>query len=124
VKESSVKERRAHHRHPANVAVHGSNDECGAAARMVARNLSLGGLQCTSPVDFPEMTRLAVRLMLPLKNGKPAAELEPLDVQAVVVRREEVSRSAGRASFALSLYFTSLSGAAKERLQRFLEGAA
>lgn len=88
---------------------------------MRANNLSLGGLSCTSTVDFPEMTRLAVRLMLP--TGTPAsAGLAPLDVEAVVVRRRELPK--GTASngdrFELALFFPRLDDDQKRELARFL----
>jgi hypothetical protein len=62
-------------------------DQGGVVARMVTENLSVGGLYCTSDADFPEMTRLAVRLMLPIKRSKNG-DNQPLDLEAVVVRRE------------------------------------
>jgi hypothetical protein len=89
---------------------------------MVARNLSLGGLYCTSTTDFPEMSRLAVRLMLPLKNGNPGEEdVQPVDVEAVVVRREEVSGKGGRTRFDLALYFTGVEHSTRLQIQRYLE---
>ena len=54
-------ERRAHPRHAAELSVHASAEEGGVVARMVTRDLSMGGVYCTSKADFPEMTRLAVR---------------------------------------------------------------
>ena len=61
------------------------------------------------------MTRLAVRLMLP--NG---SRLEVLDVDAVVVRRTELTSTSGAARFELGLFFTGLSDEARTRLARFL----
>lgn len=83
---------------------------------MVASNLSLGGLYCTSNDDFPEMTRLAVRLMLPSKNGNT----EQVDVQAVVVRRSELQASTGNPRYELALFFTDMGNRARECLARFL----
>jgi len=82
---------------------------------MVASDLSLGGLHCSSSQDYPEMTRLAVRLMLP--NG---SRVEALDVEAVVVRRAELASVSGGARFELGLFFTGLSDEARTRLARFL----
>lgn len=93
----------------------------GTVARMRASNLSLGGLYCTSTVDFPEMTRLAVRLMLP--TGTPTnAGLTPLDVEAVVVRRREIPRGAATTDdrFELALFFPRLDDDQKRELARFL----
>ena len=88
------KERRAHPRHEATLDLQGTPGDGGVVCRMVARNLSLGGLYCTSSTDFPEMTRLAVRLQLPRK-GVSDAGTEPVELEAVVVRREELTASTG-----------------------------
>jgi hypothetical protein len=82
---------------------------------MVASDLSLGGLHCSSSRDYPEMTRLAVRLLLP--NG---ARTETIDVQAVVVRRAELASASGSDRFELGLFFTGMADETKERLARFL----
>jgi hypothetical protein len=125
VSKSSVKERRAHERHTTHLSVQGTQgppgDGGGVVARMIARNLSAGGLYCTSSTDFPEMTRLAVRLMLPA-NGRPDSEAEPLDVEAIVVRREELLSSAGGERYELALFFTNLESQARRRIERYLAG--
>ena len=84
-------------------------------ARMIASDLSLGGLHCTSSHDYPEMTRLAVRLQLP--NG---GKVETLDVQAVVVRRSALASLSVTARFELGLFFTGMSDEARESLAQFL----
>lgn len=108
-------ERRSHARFSHSIEIEGPPDGQGTVARMVASDLSMGGLHCSSSHDYPEMTRLAVRLQLP--NGSHA---ETLDVQAVVVRRMELASSSGAARFELGLFFTGMSDDAKERLARFL----
>lgn len=108
-------ERRSHARFPHQFEIEGREDEKGTVARMVASDLSLGGLHCSSSQDYPEMTRLAVRLVLP--NGE---RHEPLDVEAVVVRRMELASSAGGQRFELGLFFTGLSDEARARIARFL----
>ena len=119
---TSVKERRAHERHPTELAMQGSPDQGGVVARMVARNLSLGGLYCTSTTDFPEMARLAVRLMLPMQNGNPEEEeLQPVDLEAVVVRREEMPGRTGKPRFDLALYFTNVDEITREQIRRYLD---
>jgi hypothetical protein len=110
-------ERRAHQRIKTSVELEGAPDEGGVVARMTASNLSLGGLQCTSTSGFPEMTRLAVRMMLPVDGS----EEEPVDIEAVVVRCEEINNSSARAArFRLALFFTGLEDSAKERLSEFI----
>ena len=100
--------------------VQGTPQEGGVVARMVASNLSVGGLYCTSSTDFPEMTRLAVRLMLPLGDGDPP-ELEPLEVEAVVVRRAERIAASGEPQYELALFFTGMDDAARKRLAGFVD---
>ena len=115
---STVDERRVHQRKDTVLNLHGSADEGGVVARMVAKNLSLGGLYCTSAQDFPEMTRLAVRLMLPVAGN---GDTEAVDVEAVVVRREEIAQASnGDQRYELALYFTGLEENAQQRLQSYL----
>ena len=111
---SSV-ERRTHARFPQTFEIEGPKDGAGHTARMVASDLSLGGLYCSSTHDFPEMTRLAVRLQLPGPRG-----LRPVDVEAVVVRRETRGSASGSARYELALFFTGMSDAARDLLESFL----
>lgn len=110
-------ERRAHARYPRTFDVAARND--GTLARMEAQDLSLGGLSCASPTDFPEMTRLGVTLMLPSGNGKPG-EPTSLDVEAVVVRRRKLDSVTGSPRFELALFFTRMSDTQRETLARFI----
>ena len=109
-------DRRANPRISANFELQGQSQEGGVTARMVASNLSVGGLYCTSQSDFPEMTRLAVRLLLPGENG----ESEPHDLQAVVVRRSEVQTPTGNTSYELALFFTNMDQAVRSGIAAFL----
>jgi len=113
------RERRAHPRHEATLDLQGTPSDGGVVARMVARNLSLGGLYCTSTTDFPEMTRLAVRLLLPLK-GVSDGHPESVELEAVVVRCEELDSSVGMERFQLGLYFTNVDGGARGQIERYL----
>jgi hypothetical protein len=112
-------ERRSHARFAHRIEIEGPPDGEGTVARMVASDLSMGGLHCSSSRDYPEMTRLAVRLQLP--NG---AKVDTLVVQAVVVRRMELASSSGAGRYELGLFFTGMSEQAKERLARFLARAS
>ena len=107
----SIVERRSHARFSHSFVVEGPAEADGSVARMTASDLSLGGLYCSSSRDYPEMTRLAVRLRL---------DDEPVDVEAVVVRREKRESSSGNGRFELALFFTSMSDDARETLARFL----
>jgi hypothetical protein len=121
VSDTSVKDRRVHERFSTELSVQGVAGEPGVVARMVARNLSLGGLYCTSTKDFPEMTRLAVRLMLPVL-GNRNGDTEPLDLEAVVVRREQLAEAVnGEARYEFALFFTQVGTEARSRLTRYLD---
>ena len=116
---TSGADRRAHHRIDTTVELQGTPEEGGVVARMVTSNVSAGGLYCTSTADFPEMTRLAVRLMLPVdRNG--SGETRALDLEAVVVRREKVSSQTGETRFRLGLFFTSVDDDARRHLTQFV----
>jgi hypothetical protein len=108
-------ERRSHARFRHQFEIEGLQEGQGTQARMVASDLSMGGLHCSSSQDYPEMTRLAVRLMLPDGN-----RVDALDVEAVVVRRMELASVSGAARFELGLFFTGLSDNSRESLGRFL----
>ena len=113
-------DRRAHRRHDTELQVQATPDKGGVVARMVARNLSAGGLYCTSSADFAEMTRLAVRLILPIK-GSRNGDTQALDVEAVVVRRRELPVShAGEPRYELALFFTGMPDDAREQIRGFL----
>lgn len=111
-------ERRAHRRVKAGFELQGLA-QGDVVARMTASDLSLGGICCVSGVDFPEMTRLGVRLMLPLDDsGEPVA----VEAEAVVVRREVRPSAAGNddARYKLSLFFTRLDAASKQNIATFI----
>lgn len=109
-------ERRAHARHPRTFELEGSLPSENSTTRMVASNLSAGGINCTSSVGYDEMTRLAVRLLLPT-GGKP----EPLDAEAVVVRRRALVPEDGGNGYELALFFTKLEDTDRERIERYLD---
>ena len=114
-----VAERRANPRFSAIFDLHGAPSNGGVVARMQAADLSLGGLRCTSNADYPEMTRLAVRLELPVDGN---GHSEPVDVEAVVVRRTEIeSHTQEETRYELALFFTHLEGDTKDRLARYLD---
>jgi hypothetical protein len=113
-------ERRSHPRVDTRVELQGTPERGVVAARMVTSNLSAGGVQCVSSVDFPEMTRLGVRLMLPGDNG---GDLVPVDVEAVVVRRRTLPSSAGERRYELALFFTHIDEGSRGILTRFVERA-
>ncbi len=118
----TTEERRAHPRYLAQLDLQGTPEDGGVVARMVASDISLGGLQCISTADFPEMTRLEVRLMVPLQqNGRSVRE--PIVLEAVVVRREELSSASGEPRYELALFFAKLENGDRDSLARFIEAS-
>ena len=116
----SSNDRRVDRRHDIELELHGSADDGAVVARMTASNISLGGLYCTSTRDFPEMTRLAVRMVLP--DGTTPT---PMDVEAVVVRREMIPSPTGSGSrYHLALFFTRIDDSHKSVLADYLQGQA
>lgn len=116
----STVERRAHARFPRKFELEGTESGNGEIARMIASDLSLGGLYCYSATDYPEMTRLAVRLMLPAHRSGGSNPLDKVDLEAIVVRRRKARSAAGDGRFELALFFTSMSDGAREKIARFL----
>ena len=113
----SQSDRRAHERIDHTIEFEGLHSEHNAIARMVASNLSVGGVYCTSCTDFPEMSRLGVRMALP-HNGN-------LEVEAVVVRRRELpSPSGGDDRYELALFFTSITEEQKAMLSSYLQATS
>ncbi len=111
----TIAERRSHARFPHKIDIEIPKEGKGTFARLVASDLSLGGLFCSSNQDYAEMTRLEVRLQLPDPEGP-----DTIAVEAVVVRRKELKSTSGDGRYELGLFFTSMSDDARERLARFL----
>lgn len=118
----SYTDRREHERVPVSVELEGAHPEHGVKARMTASNLSLGGMYCVSSHDFPEMTRLAVRMMLPEDGRSPR---NPVDLEAVVVRREQApSPTGGNHHYHLALFFTRIADDDRVAIADYLQGNA
>ena len=109
-------ERRAHARFQKSVEIEGRSPHTDATAMMIASDLSLGGLYCTSTTQFPEMTRLSVRLNLPGEGNNNGA----LELDAVVVREQKLESATGNSRYELALFFTGMTDLQRERLARFL----
>ena len=121
----NLSDRRAHDRIDSRLVFEGIAGEPDTVARMVASNLSLGGVYCTSSSDFPEMTRLGVRIPLPSHGALEDAASRILEMEAVVVRRKQLpSPSGGEDRFELALFFTSISDAQKEMLSEYLQATS
>lgn len=118
---TSVKDRRKYRRVDTRIDLQGTPAEGGVVARLTARNLSLGGLYCTSSTHIPEMTRLAVSLALP-DGREPATPTAPMDLEAVVVRCEALPPgSANGHRYECALFFTKIDDSDRTRLATFLD---
>jgi hypothetical protein len=113
-----LKERRKYPRLETEIVLRGMPEDGDSEALLVTENLSLGGVCCTSTIDIPEMTCLAVQMTLPATDTGDRAET--IEVEAVVVRRE-VASSASR-HFKLALLFTFLDERATDLLANYLAG--
>ena len=110
-------ERRSHARFGKSFELEGSSGE--GVARMIASDLSLGGLYCTSTTDFPEMARLSVRLSLPGLPGTDDGK-QPMELEAVVVRRKKLNSRTGNSKYELALFFTSITDIQRMKIARYL----
>ena len=119
--DKTIAERRAHPRFQMKIELQGTPEDGGVVARMVTSDLSVGGVHCISTTDFPEMTRLAVRLLLPMKQGGNAV---PLEVEAVVVRRKTFESVTGDPRYELALFFTNMENGDRDMLTRYLDSNA
>ena len=114
-----ITERRANPRISAVFTLQGSPEDGGVVARMEASCLSLSGLRCISTADFAEMTRLAVRLQLPIDGN---GQTESVDIRAVVVRRQEIpSATQNEPRYELALFFAELEEDSRDRIARFID---
>jgi hypothetical protein len=111
-------ERRKHPRIATEIVLRGMPEDGGDSVQLVTENVSMGGVYCTSSVDLPEMTCLAVQMTLPGVGGD-GSSADVIDVQAVVVRRELISDEEGT-HFKLALLFTYLDERATELLSKYL----
>lgn len=112
------KERRKYPRLETEIVLRGRSRQGDCEALLVTENLSLGGIYCTSSVDIPEMTCLAVQMTLPAVGDDRGDET--IEVEAVVVRREVVS--AAKPHFKLALLFTFLDERATDLIAAYLAG--
>jgi hypothetical protein len=118
-------DRRAHERIESQLVFEGFGGEQETVARMVATNLSMGGVYCTSSNDFPEMTRLGVRMALPPNGDTGAQQSLPLNVEAIVVRNRSLpSPTGGDPRYELALFFTNITDEQKQMLSNYLQATS
>jgi c-di-GMP-binding flagellar brake protein YcgR len=86
-------------------------------------DLSAGGLNCSSPVFIPPMTKMALALVLPETNVGHAVSEQQIHGEAVVVRTEPSAREKGNGGpFQVALFFSRMEETDRQRLQIFLKG--
>ena len=117
--------RRNHERVHAVVPIAAVHD--GLLVHIEAQNISQGGAYCLSDARFDVMTRLAVSIDLPARDGDPGktdgyGDLDPgsVQIEAVVVRCEPHPFLPGR--FSLALFFPHLEETVRERVAIFVRG--
>lgn len=106
-----MKERRRHPRVPMRLPV--ETGEAGGLS-LTTGDVSIGGVSCFSPKPVPEMTRMRLRIELPLPD-----EERWISAEAIVVRVDPPQGE--RKDYRLALFFTQLSDADKAVLRRYLE---
>jgi len=109
-----VKERREHPRFPAQLPVQTAGPE--GEFQLVTGDVSLGGIQCHAPHHIPEMTRMALRIELPFKQGS-----EWISPKGVVVRVEPSQPVPGHSDYRVALFFAEMDDADRQKLARYLE---
>ncbi|TDI28106.1 MAG: PilZ domain-containing protein [Acidobacteria bacterium] len=87
---------------------------------MEISNLSLGGAYCLSTREIPAMTQLRLNIFLPSTDGHAARLHFPIDVEAVVVRAEDVNGHDGDPAWRLALFFSRMATQDREVLARYL----
>ncbi len=87
---------------------------------MEISNLSLGGAYCLSTREIPAMTQLRLNIFLPSSDGHEARLHFPIDVEAVVVRAEDVNGNGGDPAWRLALFFSRMAEQDREVLARYL----
>jgi c-di-GMP-binding flagellar brake protein YcgR len=88
-------------------------------------DLSAGGLNCSSPVFIPPMTKMALALVLPETKGGPDLADQHIHGEAVVVRTEpSVREKSNGGVFRVALFFSRMGETDRQRLQVFLKSRA
>ncbi|UCF80242.1 MAG: PilZ domain-containing protein [Acidobacteriota bacterium] len=109
-----MKERREHPRFPARLPVKTTGPE--GEFELVTGDVSLGGIKCHTSHHIPEMTRMALRIELPLEEGS-----EWITPKGVVVRIEPSEPVPGHSDYRVALFFLELSDADRAKLSRYLD---
>lgn len=83
-------------------------------------NISAGGALCLSSSPIPLMTRLRITLFLPSDDGREATLLDPLVMNACVVRCEPAPDTRAGRKHLLAVFFTEVSDEDRAALERYL----
>ena len=112
-------EKRQHERVAERLTLQTMSAEYGTIEMEVA-NLSLGGAYCVANHEIPAMTRLNLNIFLPSTDGRDARLHYPIDVEAVVVRAENLNSSPHDPEWRLALFFSRVSEDDRQVLARYL----
>lgn len=82
------------------------------------RNISLAGVSCHCSVPFPEMSEVQIHMTLPPLPGEES--LGTLEAVGAVVRCHPMRHGTARRRYEVAIYFTELSAADRETLQKFV----
>jgi c-di-GMP-binding flagellar brake protein YcgR len=91
---------------------------------METANLSLGGAYCLSSRSIPPMTKLRLNIFLPSTDGRPAHLHYPIEVDAVVVRAEQLNANQANGAYRLALFFSNMEDKDRHELARYLRSVA
>ena len=116
-------EKRRHDRVSPNLTLQTIGSEYGTI-EMEISNLSLGGAYCLSSKETPAMTRLRLNIFLPSTDGHDARLHFPIDVEAVVVRAEDVNGHGGDQAWRLALFFSRIAEQDRQALARYLRSVS
>jgi PilZ domain len=86
------------------------------------KNISSSGIYCQVDRFVPVMTRLDLKMTIPLIENKRKIE-KNIDCQAVVVRIQPESEVAQRDSYQLGLFFIGIKNQDRELINRYLQHA-
>jgi len=113
-------ERRAHTRVEAELEAHLICPIAEDTIAVVTRNISCSGLYCRVPRYIAASTRMAMAIILPVREaGQMHNRL--LQLEGVVVRIEPEQEEAGTKDYRIALYFPTLTREARAVIGRYVQ---
>ena len=112
-------ERRAHPRIEAELEAHLICPIAEDAIAVVTRNVSCSGLYCRVPRHIPASTRMAMAIILPVREAGHVHN-RLLQLEGVVVRIDPEQEEVGRKDYRIALYFPTLTREARAVIGRYV----